>query len=441
MSSTPEGVVARNVRRLARLDIPGGGQVTVQGDLAFIGHISPPEGTTILDVSDPENPRIVSRIDIDSFNHSHKVRVHGDIMLVNCENNRRHQMQAAARMPAVRKELEARWGRPPDDVEVARELNYTAAELPLLEEAARRGPYKDGGLRIYSIADPARPREIGFFPVGGNGVHRFDFDGRYAYISAGMEGFRRNIVVIVDLVDPAKPREVSRWWIPGQWAEGGETPDWGDLRYECHHPLRFGDRLYVSYHAGGAVILDIADIENPKLLSHYNYHPALVASTHTYARLSFPLGGRDVAVVVDEQSGRPKWPGAGHVPGFMWVFDVTDETDPRPISTYCMSEEDTPWRRGTLGSAARFGAHQCHERMRDSLVYLTWFRGGLRIVDIADPTKPREVGHFIPTPGPGQKTVMSNDVYVDERGLIYLIDRHNGLDILQYTGEPGYRPH
>ena len=85
-------------------------------------------------------------------------------------------------------------------------------------------------------------------------------------------------------------------------------------------------------------------------------------------------------------------------------------------------------------------AHQCHERMTSSLVYLTWFRGGLRIVDIADPMRPREVGHFIPTPGKGERTVMSNDVYVDDNGLIYLVDRLNGLDILEYTGPAGASP-
>jgi len=141
-----------------------------------------------------------------------------------------------------------------------------------------------------------------------------------------------------------------------------------------------------------------------------------------------------VAVVVDEEPGRAR---AGHIPGFMWVFDVTDETDPKPLSAYFMSEQDTPWTRAEHGG--RFGAHQCHERMKDSLVYLTWFRGGLRIVDIADPKKPKEVGYYIPTPGAGQKTVQSNDVFLDDDGLIYLVDRLNGLEILEYTGPAGQK--
>jgi hypothetical protein len=41
----------------------------------------------------------------------------------------------------------------------------------------------------------------------------------------------------------------------------------------------------------------------------------------------------------------------------------------------------------------------------------------------------------MPTPGAGQTIVQSNDVFVDKaRGLIFLIDRLNGLDILEFNG-------
>ena len=172
------------------------------------------------------------------------------------------------------------------------------------------------------------------------------------------------------------------------------------------------------------------------MLSHYNYHPPIISSSHTYARMPYKLGGKDVAVVVDEQPGRWR---PTQVPAFAWVFDVTDETDPAPISTFAMSEQETPWRLEEPVNKSRFGAHQCHERMTDSLVYTAWFRGGLRIVDIANPARPDEVGFYIPTPGPGEKSVQSNDVFVADNGLIYLMDRLNGLDILEYTGPAGQK--
>lgn len=66
------------------------------------------------------------------------------------------------------------------------------------------------------------------------------------------------------------------------------------------------------------------------------------------------------------------------------------------------------------------------------LVFCAWFAGGLRIVDIADPTAPREVGYYIPQPAPGKVAPQTNDVDVDERGLIYAADRYSGFDILEF---------
>jgi hypothetical protein len=96
-----------------------------------------------------------------------------------------------------------------------------------------------------------------------------------------------------------------------------------------------------------------------------------------------------------------------------------------------VSELDSPFAR-TPG--ARFGAHQFHERMTSTLVHAVWFGGGLRIVDIADPSAPREVGFFIPEPVGGRAAPQSNDVMLDDRGLVYIVDRLNGFDVLEFKG-------
>lgn len=87
-------------------------------------------------------------------------------------------------------------------------------------------------------------------------------------------------------------------------------------------------------------------------------------------------------------------------------------------------------------AGSRFGAHQFHERIDDTRVYCTWFSGGLRIVDVADPFNPAEIGSFIPQPRAGFDAPQSNDVCVDERGLIYLLDRNAGFDILEFQENP-----
>ena len=59
-----------------------------------------------------------------------------------------------------------------------------------------------------------------------------------------------------------------------------------------------------------------------------------------------------------------------------------------------------------------------------------WF-GGLRAVDVSNPYQPEEVGYYLPLPGKNQNTVQSNDVFRSADGLLYLIDRYDGLEILE----------
>ena len=116
----------------------------------------------------------------------------------------------------------------------------SAALLSLGERAARGETPPDdfqGGLAIYDVSDPAQPRLIANWnttdkpgPSYARGVHRFDFDGRYAYVSPTWDGYLGNIVMILDLKDPAKPEEAGRWWMPGQWTAGGEKPTWEGSR-------------------------------------------------------------------------------------------------------------------------------------------------------------------------------------------------------------------
>ena len=40
----------------------------------------------------------------------------------------------------------------------------------------------------------------------------------------------------------------------------------------------------------------------------------------------------------------------------------------------------------------------------------------------------------MPLPGKGQDLTKTNDVFLAEDGLIYALDRLNGLEILEFTG-------
>ena len=359
---------------LGHAEIPGGGQVVVEGDVAFVGHIDPPHGTSILDVADPRAPRLVARLDVPPHTHSHKVRAKHGLMLVN------HEAHPFGASPAG----------------------------------------FEGGLRIYDVTRPSAPRPVAWYRTGGTGAHRFDFDGRHVYLSAELDGYVGNITVILDLADAAHPLEVARWWLPGQWVAGGETPTWAGRAHRTHHPLRFGDRLYVSCWEAGLAVVDVSAIEAPKTVVRidspegYPTHTALPLPEHT-------MGG-DFLIAVDEG-----WNDEGDaLPAGLWVAEVTTSTSPRIVGRY---KQPPPPAAGP----GFWGAHQPHERIVDGMAFVAWFQNGLRVLDVSNPYRPVEVGAFVPAPRGQRRYPLSNDVFVDDRRRVYLVDRIGGLDILEWS--------
>ncbi len=421
----PQNALSRRVRQLGMLDIAGGGQVVVQGDYAYVGHMKPPYGTSIVDVSDRSNPRLVGEIRLDGdASHTHKVRVVGDLMYVNVEQNDRHFRKKSALIADAEAALSKALGRAPSDKETAERIGVTAEDIPVLRRVLKQG-YSDGGFRVYDVSDKSKPWLIAHHKTHGIGVHRFHADERYAYISTEMEGFVGNILVIYDMQDPARPQEVSRWWMPGQHVAAGERPTWRGTSQRLHHAMRCGDELWASVWEAGFRVLDVSDIRQPRTLGAYNYHPAIPEPTHTVMPFENLIGGRRIAAAIDEEHT--------HIPGrlhaFLWIFDVTDLADMQPLSIFTVSELATPY-----ASEGRFGAHQYREKLDGTLIYATWFSGGLRIVDVKNPMLPEEVGFFIPEPLGNNRSPQSNDVTLGDDGIIYLIDRNRGLHVLEFEG-------
>jgi hypothetical protein len=107
------------------------------------------------------------------------------------------------------------------------------------------------------------------------------------------------------------------------------------------------------------------------------------------------------------------------------MVDITDEKHPMPFASFQVDGVDgSPQPEFT-------GCHQPVETITSTEVPTAWFAYGLRVVDIAKPHAPREAAHFLPAPPAGHDRVCSNDVFVDDRGLIYLIDRGRGMHILE----------
>jgi hypothetical protein len=343
---------------------------------------------------------------------------------------------------------------------------------------------------------------------------------------------------IYNLHDPANPEYIRDFGFVGQQPtatppaiEGLVTPPTG-----IHGPISAGERIYAAYGVGGNGAIQILD--RSKVLNGCKASGASAncAKSPTQSEMlapqlgwftlpgtslqgghtSFPIFGeqngkrRNLILVTSEEGGNECT--AGSAPHAAWLYDVTDEANPKYIAedpndpartkmdvpngfdykwvgiipgngvtdnhcgtTNCsqsgiygasVTPQDSPTNPNNFcNQGARFGVHSSTELFYPPyygrLAITAWFTGGLRVFDIRNPDDPRAIAYFIPapndtgcgpkggpSPGPGctmantgrdghtVNAIHTNNVEVDDRGLIYIADRAGtGMHIIKLTGQ------
>jgi hypothetical protein len=388
---------------------PDGVQVMVANGHAYVGHMFS-DGIAVIDVTDPHAPKPVNFVACPANTRASHIQVHDGLLLaVN-----------AANVWALQ--------------QYEKQQDYFGKSLA--DSFNRRDHGFASGMRVFDLADPAAPREIGFMPVDGIGLHRIWWvGGRYAYASAHFDGFIDHILVVIDLADPTKPQIVGRWWFPGMHRATGETPTWPDgQRWALHHMITAGNLGYAAWRDGGFTIMDLSDPTAPKLRAHRKWAPPFAGGTHT----PLPLPGRGLAVVADEATSNRCAKGLAYT----WVLDVRAPENPVTIATM-----PTPTGEDFCAKGGKFGPHNLHENRPGSfqcveLIFATYHNAGVRVFDIANAHEPKEVAHFIPRPPAhivdirlgAELVTQSTDVFVAADGTIYVTDTNGGLSILAFDG-------
>ena len=284
------------------------------------------------------------------------------------------------------------------------------------------------GIRNYDITDPMKPNMLQEFNTGekGNGTHHNFYDGgQYAYLDCGwddqlrLENHQRpysNAIMIVDMSDPAKVKEVSRWWVPGQRL--GEEEEYKKYRFAGDHtswtgnhgaltvPKRVEDGGTVGYGGFGAFgmyVMDLSDIKHPKPYGKVQYdfdafgtipfhtcYPVITDAAHP--KLQNIVVALHEAIEADCRE-------VYHTP---YMVDVRDPKNPKIIGFFPRpaAPPDAPYTDFCM-ARGRFGSHntQCWlapGASKPNIMAVSWFNAGLRVFDISEPTQPKEVAWFVP---------------------------------------------
>jgi hypothetical protein len=304
----------------------------------------------------------------------------------------------------------------------------------------------DPALLIWNISDPENPKRIGEWKGAEGGSHRTSYPGgRYAYLSTFVSGYhgRGHELVILDVADPTKPTVAGVWAQPGQ--KDGETLT--TIAPGFHGPANISpDGKMASLGFTPDIInLDISDPAQPKLIGRLPVVPPFLYAGNQSVHTVLPFWDRKLLFA----SSEVRLAGCDQESMSLAAFiDNKDPAKPRLISMLPTPRppKDAPYK-SFCDKGGRFGPHNTVMELHNpdvhrqtNTMYVTWFNAGLRAFDIADPYMPAEVGWFIP---PERKDVKeqsgnhaspinwSEDVTQDARGYIYADDDKWGIWILR----------
>lgn len=275
------------------------------------------------------------------------------------------------------------------------------------EQNSARG----NGIVVLDLSDPGHPTVLSELTENLTaGVHNVWINGDIVY--AVNDG--TNALHIIDLSDPASPAHLGIWDVrPGEedktlhdvWAEDGLA--------------------YLSYWDDGLVILDVgAGIKGgtptePKFVSQIKYrveHGEEYGNTHT----AFRYG--DYVFVGDEIFGCSACINGPR--GYIHVIDVSAIESPVEVAKYEVPEA---------------GAHNVW--VEDDILYVAYYQGGLRIVDISGELRGdlyrqgREIGSYH-TAGTEEDAYTPNQAFAwgpqPFKGNIFVSDNNSGLWVLHH---------
>jgi len=343
---------------------------------------------------------------------------------------------------------------------------------------------------IWDVTDPAKPGRVTVVVNGLRDTHKswWECDTGIAFLVSGVPDWRtRRMTQIFDLSDPSEPAFIRNFGLPGQ--QPGST---GPTPTELHGAISTGpkgNRVYFGYGTGGNGIVQIVDRE--KLLKGGKEPTEANLTAAQIARLDLPpdMGAHTVFPLLGMQIGeftkQKLRPGSAAAAGIdhdhdgampektqsrrdfvvavgettaneclenrqiVRVLDITTESRPFGVASWTVPETSGNF----CDRGGRFGTHSSNENMTPiyygRILFVAHFNAGVRAIDVRDPLQPREIAHYIPAitdktdkrcigTGAEQKckiAIQTNNVEVDDRGYIYIVDRANtGMHILELTG-------
>lgn len=240
---------------------------------------------------------------------------------------------------------------------------------------------------VFDVTNPAAPERVSVHETDFFN-HNCDVDDGTVYL-CGNDG-RENALVTVDA-------ETGEWL--GSWSVTSLDEGWRDVRF-IHWPIHdvsvHDGVAYLAQWDAGTYMVDVSEPANPEHLATVRSgDPAEFADLSDDR--SFEMGrqppGNDHFVTVDESGDLlgisiEAWdvdpPEEDVRPGGIHLFDVSNPESPEKLSLIEAPPSPDERFEGVWTTSHNFEFHE-------GRLYTSWYRGGVKVFDLADPTAPREL--------------------------------------------------
>ncbi|HVE62671.1 MAG TPA: hypothetical protein VNB94_02550 [Mycobacteriales bacterium] len=316
-------------------------------------------------------------------------------------------------------------------VYLAVDFNQRAQKLEREDCFSQLGPDQPiaGGVVVISIANPRRPRAVGFVKVPGAAHNTTIHPSKpFLYVSDS-ETATNTEVHVVDVAKPSAPVLVRSTEL---------SP--GDAVHDISFNLT-GDRAYVASSFTHTAIVDTTDPLAPKLISRIQ-DPAI--NFHHQAE---PTRDGKFLIISDELAGAEGLlfcPGGG-----LHVYDLANEAMPRKIGAYYIPESFVETRDTNNGPRPvendafrpfRCTAHVMQMNPDGKRLTMAWYSQGIQVLDISNLTGVSAGAQGTAVPMGIQRIaawkVRLGDAWsakMDDRGIVYTGDTARGMDIVRVT--------
>lgn len=260
----------------------------------------------------------------------------------------------------------------------------------MLAGAGAGGGLGVGKFDLYDITDCANPKLLNKADNGDSlSVTNIAHEGAWSpdgktYWASGLAG---GTLSAIDVSNPAKPKSIY----------------FGGSSVFVNHGMSFnedGTRMYLaSIFPAGLVVLDVSDVQQRKAFNRRVRQVSKITwqdGAATQLAVPATIKGRPYLIAIDEI-------GAQGLGGGIRFIDISDERNPVIVShirlAIQLKENAEQAKAESAGNGIfKYDAHYCtvDRRIEPTALACGYFQSGIRVFDIRDPLKPKEVAYFNP---------------------------------------------